>query len=553
MSTPGTTIYICSGVRLNNTYDHTIAFTDRISQMAYFRSKVVKTFTGYAYLRKRWSLKVTATMREARTWSYLFFTNPDPVTVVQKEAYYFITDVEYINDATVELTLELDVMQTYAFDYSLQDCLVEREHSVNDVFGENTNDEGLDLGELIPVDSSMVDMTDCSILIMSTIDLESLHTEGKYYRYLGMLNDDVFSAVGVYAMDIENYTRLGSLLYQLDTDGKTDSILNIWMYPTALLDIDRGHIEGDTVVKPVVQKVGATSKPMTVTAKRPDTMAGGYKPVNKKLLQYPFSLLYVTNNMGSAATYRYEWWDTDDGADYDAAFRINGTVAGDASVKMYPTYYHHVTDNWDYDSGITLSGFPTCAWNCDTYKLWLAQNQNQHSLARTTNVVQAVVGVGTAVVGAAATVTGVGALVGGASIASGIGMTASAFQSAAQMNAQSRDMAVQPPAARGSHSASVNFVAKRHGFQIIHKSIDPYHAKRLDDFFTMFGYKTCLVKKPNVNSRPHFNYVKTAGSNVAGNICNEDLAKINAVFDRGVTFWKNGDEIGNYAVDNRPV
>lgn len=545
MSTPQTTIQICSGVRLNNKYDHTILFTTRQVQVEYFQSKVTKTFTGYAYLRKRWTIKVAATMGEARAWSYLYFRNPDPNPARERWAFYFINDVEYVNDATVELTLELDVMQTYAFDYTLQDCFVEREHSATDAVGENTIDEGLDTGELVPV--SVADTDDISglcVLILSSIDLATFNESGEELRILGMNLDGVFSGLGLYAVSMTQHTKLQTLLNNLDEKGLTDAVVSMWMYPknlTGQTSWDEGN---------AVKRVGGGYNHLEYAGENPTTLAGQYEPKNAKLLQYPYSLLYATNNNGGATVYRFEWFDNEDGAH---TFRIDGSLVGDACVKLTPEGYHHTNESYMYDDGLVLSGFPTCAWNSDTYKLWLAQNQNQHDLARATAGLQMVAGVGMMAAGGIGMATGVGALMGGGSIAGGVSMVASGVQQIAGLNAQSKDYDVQPPAARGQQSASINISTGKQCFTLIHKSVDECHAKRIDDYFTMYGYKTCRVKTPNVDSRPHFNYVKTVASNVRGDICHADLATINAVFDRGVTFWKNGDEIGDYSVDNRPT
>ena len=435
---------------------------------------------------------------------------------------------------------------------------MEREHSVTDAYGENTIDEGLDTGDLVPVESAMVDMDDYCTIIMSTIDLVNYY-KGTIYRTMGGLHDNTYCGVGLYAISNAYHVKLQDLLYKMDGDkemgGVTDAVINMWTYPKSLVQLESNEEwESDDEDFNPFKKVLGSSGAMMVRGNRPDTMAGRYVPVNNKLRQYPYSLLYMTNNMGSAATYRYEYWHTDGEAEgYDYVFRVTGSVGADAAAKIYPSYYHNIADNYAFDDGLTMSGFPTCAWNSDTFKLWLAQNQNQHSLMRSTAGVQVAAGAIIATGGALATATGFGSLVGAGTIATGMGMMASGLNSTLQLNAQIKDAAVQPPAARGSQSSSVNIAAKRHCFQIIHKSVDEYHAKRLDDFFTMYGYKTCLVKKPNVDSRPHFNYVKTVASNVRGNICHADLAKINAVFDRGITFWKNGDEIGDYSVDNRPV
>ena len=99
MSAPQSIISICSGVRLDNRYEHSIYFADATAQQEYFAGKVVQTFPAYSYLRKSWPLQVQATMEEARSWSYLYFRNGSG-----KVYYYFINQIEYKNDNTVELT-----------------------------------------------------------------------------------------------------------------------------------------------------------------------------------------------------------------------------------------------------------------------------------------------------------------------------------------------------------------------------------------------------------------------------------------------------------------
>lgn len=556
MSTPQSTIHICKGVRLNNNYDHTIMFSSREAQIDYFWTKIAKTFEGYAYLRKRWSIKVSATMAEARTWSYLFFKNPDTFYTATRWAFYFITDVEYINDATVELFLEMDVMQTYLDDYTLQDCFVEREHSETDAFGENTNDEGLDTGELVPVSvTDTTDLNDLCVLILSTIDLVEYCRNKGQPRILGTTIDGIFSGLGVFAVSMTRMADFQALLKDLGEEVASNAIVSMWMYPRALIDVENANFTDGWDEGYTIKNVGGGVAPLSVLIGQPNKLAGQYTPKNTKLLQYPYSLLYATNNNGGAAVYRFEWFENDER--HDALFRLDGALVADACVKLIPEGYHHTNASTMDDEGLVMSGFPTCAWNSDTFKLWLAQNQNQHNLIRTTAGLTIAAGIGTAVVGGAVTAAtgGAGALLGGGGIAGGISMAASGVQQIAQLDAQIRDYELQPPAAKGVQSSSVNIVTGKQCFTLIHKTVDECHARRIDDYFTMYGYKTCRVKTPNVDSRPHFNYVKTVGSNVKPKfgICHADLSKINAVFDRGITFWKNGDEIGDYSVNNRPV
>ena len=177
--------------------------------------------------------------------------------------------------------------------------------------------------------------------------------------------------------------------------------------------------------------------------------------------------------------------------------------------------------------------------------MWLAQNQNQHQLATNTSVLKVAGGV----------VAGVAGLATGSLIAAGSGaMTAvSGAQQIAGLLAQKADMEIQPPQARGSFSSNVNMTAGLHTFSFYRKSIDAEHARIIDDYFTMYGYKVNRVKTPAIHARENFTYVKTVGCKIQSDMCIEDVVKIENIFDHGITFWTNGDRIGDYSQSNNPI
>ena len=74
-------------------------------------------------------------------------------------------------------------------------------------------------------------------------------------------------------------------------------------------------------------------------------------------------------------------------------------------------------------------------------------------------------------------------------------------------------------------------------------------AKTIDDFFTMFGYPVHRIKKPNLNSRSSWNYVKTVECGITGNCILQDLQTLRKIFDKGVTIWHTND-VGNYNLSN---
>lgn len=78
--------------------------------------------------------------------NYLMFQNSG---FGSKWFYAFITSVEYVNNAVTEISFEIDVMQTWFFNYSVGECFIEREHSASDEIGENLVPETVNVGEYV--------------------------------------------------------------------------------------------------------------------------------------------------------------------------------------------------------------------------------------------------------------------------------------------------------------------------------------------------------------------------------------------------------------------
>lgn len=527
MSTPNSTIHVCSGVRLDNRYDHSIFFENRTAQLNYFEGKVVRTFSSYSYLRKTWPIQVDGDPEEARTWSYLYFRNDD----TGKYYFYFITNIEYKNNGMIELTLELDVVQTYLFDFELLDCFVERQHVTDDTVGKHTQEESLDVGEYkVQSTGNTTALDDKCILILASTTVNG-NTAETVTDSMGFLYNGTFSGLTVYAVPVEKWVQWADKLLDLSTWGKIDSIVAMWMYPKKLVKL-AGEATWENVGD--IESVNSAITVSQTFTKYQSGAIDGYTPKNNKLYTYPYNLIYVTNNAGASAVYKYERFEAS-----AVNFLMVGGIAPDAGVYMYPTNYN---GGEAYAEGLSLPPFPTCAWDADGYKIWLAQNQNQHRLMETDSTIKTVAGVAT-VVGSAITGNVVGAV-------GGVGMAYSGMMQKEQLLAAKADKAVEPPQARGAFSTSVNMTSNKHCFTVQRKTVTAEYAKRIDDFFTMYGYKINSVQKPNIKARKAFTYVKTNGCLIAGNMCTEDTVKVENIFDHGITFWRNGDRIGDYSQDN---
>lgn len=524
MSTPLSKVYICSDVKLNNRYDHTIYFENPTEQRLFFLDKTVRYYSKYTYLRKQWDIKVEASMAEARKWNYLFFDNPD-----EKTYFYFITDVEYVNDEVVLLKLELDVMQTYHFEYQMLPCFIERHHTPSDKHGEHTLDEGLDTGELINAWSYDTEaLRDTCVLVLSAVDFNN-----GYGAATGTEIEGVYSGLKLYAFD--NTTQLNTLLVDLNEVGKIDAVVAMWMYPKNLVQISGSWSSTDYHVV-----TGCKFDEFTVGSYRQhyNEIFEGYFPKCAKLYNYPYNFLYVTNNAGTSAVYRYEFFED---MLANMSFGTYGALTPDGTVKIAPAKYKG-TAAYNYDEGISLGGFPSCAWNSDTYKVWLAQNQASLRVADEGIKIRAV---GTAVSGIGQAVTG-----NLAGAAGSIGGMVSLMQEQKALMAQLEDRAVQPAQSRGSFSSNVNVAAGRQTFSFYYKCMKKEYAVAVDNYLHMYGYKVNTVAIPNRKNRKRFTYIKTVGCHIKGQMCDADTTAIERIFDKGITFWTDGNLIGTYLDDN---
>lgn len=519
-------------VPLNNRYEHTFYFGSKAEQSAYFQSKVIKTFSAYTFIRKTWDLQVQATMEQADSWRYLTFRN----SATGKDYYYFINNIEYVNPSNVRLKLEIDVMQTYLpdSDYLLKQCLVERGHTTTDEPGEHLIDEGLETGTLINAHTYDVEqLMEMCILILSACTLDGWDTQ-TFSIAKGSVIDRVYNGLNVYIVGVESASKMGDILESLDNYMGSDAIVGIWMYPKAMVDVQYGS----TLYPEKVLGSKAVEVTLAGYNNHKGKLFGGYTPKNKKLYTFPYNFLYVTNNVGGHAEYRYEFFNDPDSMTFD----VTGAIAPNAPAKLAPNYYKG--SPCEYEEGLSLGAFPTCAWNSDVYKVWLAQNQNQHAMTIQNSMATMTAGVLTT---AASLGTGnlIGAGAGAMTIYSG-------FTQAQGLLAQKMDMQHQPPQAKGNFSSSVNVRNNKQTFTFYFKTITAETAEQIDNYFTMYGYKLNRVMVPNIHARPVHTYVKTVGCLIDGTLCAEDSAKIMNIYDKGITFWAKPQYFGDYTVDNSP-
>lgn len=520
---PNTVIRILKNCPLDNTYQHTIFMGTESGQVDYFKKLTKYTLDKQSYQRvQKGKMRVAINAENLYDCNYLMFQNS---SFGMKWFYAFIKSVEYVNNVTSEIEFEIDVMQTWFFEHAIQPCFVEREHTMDDTVGANTVPENLEFGEYVADDFDGTGILGpTSIVIAATFRQDGLNlTDADGRVYAGIYSGVYFNVFPYTSEGVRNASALISLA---SVKGKDDGIVSVFLIPTAMITEPGGT--------GALSSLGEPPKNYEISKTKQLSTIGGYTPKNKKLFIYPYNFLYVTNLQGTAVAYQYEYFTGD-----MCTFGLTGDFTCNPGVILYPTNYKGVPAN--YDEKISMNGWPQCTYNTDVFKAWLAQNSASVGVSTVGGAMGSIAG---GVMGAALASTPIGAVA--AVVGAGIGVATSIAGTLAQVYEKS----IMPRQSHGSLGGTTLAATGLLDFAFMHKHIKPEFASIIDNYFSMYGYATHKVKIPNRAGRPHWNFVKTKGAILKGSVPADDMNKLVNIYDNGITFWRSGDNIGNYALDN---
>lgn len=551
---PGTTIYLLKDVPLDDTYDHTLYWENtpagRSAQLDWFIGQtngfVEKALQNYTYQRiEKGTCMVEAVADDIYGCNYMVFQNAPQYG--SKWWFFFIQDIEYVNNKTSKLTLKMDVMQTFYFDYELLPCFVEREHVALDVYGENYQEENIEFGPYWHEDVYHLDLGENYIVVCGNVRPAEGVTE-KWTR------DDIEDYggggmySGVYSGTIYNVFKwpasANEFLSAVTDANKENAIVNVFMAPAEFfarkpVDADRvsvddspyargggafsgglrgsGGFSGDCLpVVPAQRRIAEVTLPLNIR---------GYVPLNKKVLCWPYCFLTVTNNNGVSGDYRYEFFSpTGNYCIFEAVLALSATP----EACVYPMDYKNVYRN--YMEKIVIDDFPQCSYSIDSFRAWVAQRRYTLSAELLTGGVQAAAGI---------------AYGGALGAAGAIGAFSNVFNKMAQI----KQASTLPPHAKGQQTNTMMMALEQQGFHFYKTCITKWYAELIDDYFSRFGYVCNRIKVPNRNARDCFTYTKTRNCDInSKGVPDKYVKEIKAVYDNGICFWcdTNKNDIGKY-------
>lgn len=374
--------------------------------------------------------------------------------------------------------------------------------------------------------------------------------------YLGG-EDTTSSRVGDGALGLSYFVQIFNAL------GKSDAIVRIILLPTDI--IERKKPDTNT------NMLYSNDTPLTTTIKG-GTKFGGYTPKNKKLYVYPYNYIVIDNNENDSKVYKPQNI-TDDLLEtglkicYQASF-LNGELVA------YPVNYV----GGDVSNGIIKNIGVETAYITSAYKDWLANSEiarnmaiRQHKINSMINIVGGSFGKDGSGIETGEyqpTLTGErgdwlassnGKLLKGTgtfalnATKSTVKAMVNSYNFISDITQQKAQMAEIPNSVKGSLDSNMSFITNRMGFKVMRVRVHAGVAKRIDDYFSVFGYKIMDWQVPKLKVRSNWTFIKTVGCAIkSANIPAQFEDAINKIFDNGITFWAKTSKFMDYGDFSNP-
>lgn len=555
MSTPSSNIYLLTkGNALSSDQHHTFSFANATEQHNFFfENNTYIGFTNTQYIRVSDNeVKIPKPKEELDLYSYMCIETVQYVPEKLNRYWYaFILDKEYVSDRCTKITFEIDVLQTFLFDGSVEFGManVERCHQVTDYVGDNRVAEPFSVPNYIYNDVQNQYFTaGCVIGIIEDTQIyagiQTTPTTPQMYY-----NNRVSSASQFYGFNLSNSGHRSDLLSLLDSlKGKMETITDFYFCPWEMIapSVTAGYQLENEVVVDIAAELNIPAKGTPASY----GMIELYTPKNNKLFTYPYNVLAVNDTCGGEMILKFEEFE---GGAADGSIECSWITS--PIMTFIPYNYEGIIRNYRY--GLSLKEFPQFSVAKNAYETYKVQHEQTAILRTAAN------GIAGAVTGGSTRASVVrAALVGGASAIAPeaiiAGAAVSFLTSYADMKANEIEAKNKPDTLVHDLGGATTAIANGHcGYKYSRLSINGYYARIIDDYFTQFGYaQNRLIDIDDwlqSDIRESYKYIKTTDIHVKGICTGIYKGKIEAIFNRGVTFWKSTKTISDYTVSNNPI
>lgn len=533
-------IILCKGIKLDKNYENVLSYSESNMVTLCRNNKIAESNKYHILDPIRGEMDVALPYASCIYANYIAFKNPN---VGNKWYFAFVNNVEYVNPATTKIHYQVDVFSTWYSKFNVGQAFIEREHVDDDTKGKHIVDEGLEIGDLVIRDKvkSLDDYQEFCIVMGVT------QLPGNYSGVTLPLDrqyNSVYS--GLIYLVPSTPSDASKIIEMYEYQEQGDAIVEIFMYYltndiSSATEYTMTHAISGTSAK--LKFIPTSNLEDTITSSlkiyQPADL-DGYTPKNNKMFTSPYCFINADNNAGIVQQYKWELLHNNIESLTNkvyAGFNIISCVCPGGSAKAIPqNYYATYADTGGVGGGnymysIPLAKLPACSWLSDTYTNWLTQNG-----IASTGIGSSLLSVG----GGILTQNYIGVAVGFAGILSAI--------------SEIKDRKNAPDIVKGNvNSGDINYAFQGEGgFNLYNMTLTYSYAKRIDEFFSRFGYKVNEIKTPSLNSRTKFNFIKVGGNDelISGDIPAADLEQINAIFRKGTTIFHDYSTFGDYLQTN---
>lgn len=422
---PNGTVQLYKNISLDPSYSKTFFFENEVEQNLFFSGSgsvsgsvtPVLTVNNVSYQReKRNTIRLESYMTPVFNCNYMRFKNTDNVgnTFPNKWYYAFILSLEYVNNSTIEIVYQIDVMQTWlpmvgnnTNDYELGNCLVLRNHSQTDEIGDNLQPENFGCGESTFANNNFYTpeiakyysdddetyyfndewnvvfvLQNAGLLKMLDWIMDKLSNLKSSMLCYGTLLSGVYQGLAFmsYPINIDTIDDIDNIIRESDI-ATLGGLITVFMCPSfcepAYKPIKLQNETDDEYQQRVKDHFYQNKRNKTTNLivenlqveheyiQSPTTF-NGYTPINNKLFTFPYNYIYASNNRGQNRLFRYEYFDN-----RHVTFAAEGGFSVQPSMIMYPTNYKNQQKN--YEEKLLIESFATCGYESTNLVDWLAK------------------------------------------------------------------------------------------------------------------------------------------------------------------------------------
>ena len=542
-------VRLIANIFWTSSYEHTLDFNSKAEQESYFLTLPCLIETNYSYIRQDKTLKVGMCYEQLRGYNYVMYRNSE-----DKWIYCFILKKNYINDNNTELVLQVDVMQTYQFDYEIMSSFVHREHQDRELFA-NLKDETIAYGnEYLIEDQTTLYESDTTYIVSAT---ELCDENGKRENtnpptlqsvpttyYYGSINSERLedfmqwygispNIVSIVKLPINFINAREMKKIKAMRQDKEDEMTEYVVPFNMVTSVDKNRVIANyQAYQPFVANKSKTT----------------FSYLNEpKLRTFPYSYNLLSDCQGNTMVIKNEYLNNP-----------NVEIKASCYLSHQPKVKYWVSSGYkgDYDGKtecLINENYSQLALSSNAYQEYIMNNANSINQAKMFNLGDTLKGtisgaIGGYAAGLAIPIPVVDSLVGaiGGAIIGGASSLWNGYKSYASEVAKQKDLDVIPNSIRSmGGNSGFDVVDGNHKLIWFKMSITEEEKQKVAMWFHIYGYNCQEMKVPNLKSRYYFNFIQMS-ANLRGRVDYEDLELIKKIYENGITIW-------HYRSDMRPL